>query len=55
MQVGYQSLTAAATTLTGSFTSRGTDIVNKITSYTLSVTINDSLSSNGKFRIKFPT
>jgi len=54
MQVGYQSLTAIATTLAGALTSRGTDIVNKMTTYTMSVTINDPLTSSGKIRIRFP-
>lgn len=55
MQVGYQSLSAVHTTLTGALTARGTDIINKITTYTLNVAINDPLSSNGKIRIKFPS
>jgi len=54
MQVGYQSLTPISTTMSGSLTGKGTDIVNKITSYTFSLTINDGLNSNGKIRIKLP-
>ncbi len=55
MQVGYQAVTAVSTTLVASLTARGTDVVNKVTTYTFSVTINDALSSTGKIRIKFPT
>lgn len=55
MQVGYQSLTAVSTVLSGVFVSRGTDVVNKVTSYTISVTINDPLSPTAKLRIRFPT
>jgi hypothetical protein len=55
MQIGYQTITPIATTLTASLTSRGTDVINRNTSYTFSVTISDSMSSTGKIRIKFPT
>jgi hypothetical protein len=55
MQVGYQTITAASTTLSGSLTERGNEIVNKVTTYTFSVTITDALSPTGKLRLKFPT
>jgi hypothetical protein len=55
MQIGYQTITPIATTLTASLTSRGTDVINRNTSYTFSITISDSISSTGKIRIRFPT
>lgn len=54
MQVGYQSLTAVTSTVSGELVAMGTNVVNKVTVYTLNVTINDGLSSNGKIRVKFP-
>ncbi len=55
MQVGYQAVTAVSTTLVAALTARGTDVVNKVTTYSFNITINDALSSAGKIRIKFPT
>lgn len=55
MQVGYQVLTPVATTLSGSLIARSSEVVNKATSMTFSVTINDGLSSSGKLRIKLPS
>ena len=54
LQVGYQSLTPISTTLSGSLTGRGSEVVNKITSYTFSIIINDALSPSGKIRIRLP-
>ena len=53
-QVGYQSLTPIATTMSGTLTGRGSDVVNRLTSFTFSITINDGLSTGGKIRIKLP-
>lgn len=54
MQVGYQSLTAVASMVSGEIVVMGTNVVNKVTTYTLNLTINDALSANGKIRAKFP-
>jgi len=56
MQVGYQILTAIpSTTITGALSSRGSPIVNRVTTYTFSITLNDPIGGSGKIRITFPS
>jgi hypothetical protein len=52
-QIGTQTLTAIATTLTATVSSTSS-VVNVNTSYTFSITINDALTSSGKLKITFP-
>lgn len=54
-QIGYQTLTAVSSTLSVSLQSQGSPVVNVNTSYVFSVTINDGLTTSGKFKIIFPS
>lgn len=54
LQVGFQSLTPISTTMSGSLAGRVSETVNRMTSFTFSITINDALSSNGKIRFRLP-